>query len=222
MDSPRRDPATIPAADPESRTYITTAADEVDFEEHKDALDVTIADLQQLRWGPIFAGLLTAIGIFILLTMLAVALGLQAAPGTEELKDMGFVAILVTSVIALVAFFIGGFIATWSSGVSDPGRSLVNGFLVWALWLVSVAILGAFGLGAIAGAMGDLFGQVSAPSADVEVDALIETLRSASWQSFLALCLTALAAALGGVVGAREDLRGAWLRQAGTRVRVRS
>ena len=70
--------------------------------------------------------------------------------------------------------------------------------------------------------MGDFFGQVSAPSADVEVDALIETLRSASWQSFLALCLTALAAALGGVIGAREDLRGAWLRQASTRVRVRS
>jgi hypothetical protein len=222
MDSPRRDPATIPAADPESRTYVATSADEVDSDEQKDANDVTIADLQQLRWGPIFAGLLTAIGIFILLTMLAVALGLQAAPGTEELEDMGFVAILVTSVIALVAFFIGGFIATWTSGVSDPGRSLVNGFLVWSLWLVSVAVLGAFGLGAIAGAMGDLFGQVSAPSPDVEMDALIDTLRSASWQSFLALCLTALAAALGGVIGAREDLRGAWMRQARTRVQVRS
>jgi hypothetical protein len=119
-----------------------------------------------------------------------------------------------------VSFFLGGFIATWSSGVSDPGRSLVNGFLVWALWLVAVAVLGAFGIGAIAGAMGDLFGQISAPSTDIEMDALIDTLRSSSWQSFLALSLTALSAALGGVVGAREDLRGAWLRVARARVRA--
>ena len=219
MDSPRRDPGTIPAVEVESRAYVADTGDG-DFEERKGAVEVTMADLQQLRWGPIFAGLLTAIGVFILLTMLAVARGLQAAPGTEELEDMGIVAILVTSVIALVSFFIGGFIATWSSGVSDPGRSLVNGFLVWALWLVAVALLGAFGIGAIAGAMGDLFGQVSAPSPDVEVDELIQTLRDASWQSFLALSLTALSAALGGVVGAREDLRGAWTRAARTRVRT--
>jgi ABC-type transport system involved in multi-copper enzyme maturation permease subunit len=220
MDSPRRDPALEHVSEIESTTYATTRVDDDDLEERKGAAEVTLADLQQLRWGPIFAGLLTAIGIFVLLTMLAVALGLQAAPGTEELEDMGFVAILVTSLIALVAFFVGGFIATWSSGVSDPGRSMVNGFLVWALWLVAVAVLGAFGIGAIAGAMGDLFGQISAPSTDIEMDTLIDTLRSSSWQSFLALSLTALSAALGGVVGAREDLRGAWLRVARARVRV--
>lgn len=220
MDSPRRDPGLEHVSEIEGSTYATTRVDDDDLEERQGAGEVTLADLQQLRWGPIFAGLLTAIGIFVLLTMLAVALGLQAAPGTEELEDMGFVAILVTSLIALVSFFVGGFIATWSSGVSDPGRSLVNGFLVWALWVVAVAVLGALGIGAIAGAMGDLFGQVSAPSPDIEADELIEILRSSSLQSFLALSLTALAAALGGVVGAREDLRGAWLRVARARVRT--
>jgi hypothetical protein len=219
MDSPRRDPDLTPATELESRAYVATA-DDGDFEERKGAVDVTMADLQQFRWGPIWAGLLTAIGIFVLLTLLAVALGLQAAPGTEELEDMGFVAVLVTSVIALVAFFVGGFIATWTSGVSDAGRSLVNGFLVWALWLVALAVISAFGIGTIAGAMGQLFGEIAAPSAEVEVEELVDMLRTSSWQSFLALALTALAAALGGVVGAREDLRGAWMRVASTRVRT--
>jgi hypothetical protein len=126
----------------------------------------------------------------------------------------------VTSIIALVAFFVGGFIATWTSGVSDPGRSLVNGFLVWALWLVALAVISAFGIGTIAGAMGQLFGEIAAPSAELEVEELVDMLRTSSWQSFLALALTALAAALGGVVGAREDLRGAWMRMASTRVRT--
>ena len=131
---------------------------------------------------------------------------------------MGVVAIIVTSLIALVSFFVGGFVSTWSAGVSDPGRSLINGFLVWSLWLVAVALLATFGIGSIVGAAGNLFGQISAPAADVDTQQLIDTIRSGSWQSFLALVLTALAAALGGVVGAREDLRGAWMRTSSTRL----
>ncbi len=208
------DPATEPVV-PRSTVPATNVRED---DESKGPLEVTSADLQQLRFGPIFAGLMTAVGIFVLLTLPAIALGLQAAPGAEDLADMGVVAIIVTSLIALVSFFVGGFVSTWSAGVSDPGRSLINGFLVWSLWLVAVALLATFGIGSIVGAAGNLFGQISAPAADVDTQQLIDTIRSGSWQSFLALVLTALAAALGGVVGAREDLRGAWMRTSSTRL----
>lgn len=228
MDLNRLEPVAVRADHSRARPPVTPSGayvseDEVeegDYETRQGGADVTLADLQQLRWGPIVAGLLTAIGLFVLMTLLAVAVGLQAAPGTEAVEDMGIVALLVTSIIALVSFFVGGFVSTWTAGVSDPGRSLVNGFLVWALWVVAVAILAAFGVGAIAGAMGELFGQLSAPDPDLEPDALVDALRDASWQSFLAMALTALAAALGGVVGSREDLRGAWMRRVGARVRT--
>jgi hypothetical protein len=213
-----RDPVTPRSTDtdPDPMVVASTAVvhdrSEDDREERLGTQDVTFADLQQLRWGPIWAGLLTAIGLFILMSLPAIALGLQAAPGTGDAQDLGIVAVIVTSAIALIAFFIGGFVASWSAGISDTGRSLVNGFLVWALWLVAATVLAAVGVGSIAGAMGELFGQIEQPAVDVQVDQLISTVQEGSWQTFLALALTAAAAALGGVVGAREELRGAWTR----------
>ncbi len=166
-------------------------------------------DLRPLQWGPIWAGLLTALGIFFLLSLGAIAIGVQAAPGTTQ-QDLGSLAVVVTSAIALVAFFIGGFISSWSAGLGDPGRSMLNGFLVWTLWLGTVVLLAALGLGPIVGAMGDLFGKVTVAGLDVDPTQLVDTLKSSSWQTLLALGLTAAASTLGGAVGAREELRGRW------------
>lgn len=196
--------AAPPAERVGARTY--------ESEDRASPAEVTLADLQPLRWGPIVAGTLTAVGIFILASLLAIAVGVQAAPGVEAIEDMDIIGVLVTSIIALGSFFVGGFVSSWTAGISGQGRSLVNGFLVWTLWLVSVAILAALGIGTIAGAMGELFGQTSTPSPDVETSVLLEAVQQASWASFLALSLTALASMLGAVVGAREDLRGVWNR----------
>lgn len=166
-------------------------------------------DLQQLRWGPIWAGLLMALGVFFLLSLAAIATGLQAAPGADE-DDLGIVAVVATSVIAIVSFFVGGFVAAWSAGVADPGRALLNGFLVWTLWLAIVILLATLGFGAILGAMGDLFGEVAVTGPDVDPAELVDVLRSSAWQTLLALGLTAAAAALGGAIGARSDLRDRW------------
>ena len=174
-----------------------------------EAIAASPADLQQLRWGPIWAGLFLALGVFFLLSLAAIAIGLQAAPGAPD-EDLGIVAIIATSVIALVSFFLGGFVASWSAGLADPGRALLNGFLVWTLWLVVVVLLAAIGLGATVGAMADLFGEVTVSGPDVDPAQLVDTLRSSAWETLLALGLTAAAATLGGAVGAREELRGRW------------
>jgi hypothetical protein len=58
--------------------------------------------------------------------------------------------------------------------------------------------------------MGELFGQVVVDTPDLEPAQLVDLLRDSAWQTLLALGLTALAAVLGGVVGAREELRGRW------------
>jgi len=171
-------------------------------------------DLQQLRWGPIWAGLLVALGIFFLLSLAAIAVGLQAAPGAQAVDDAGLAAVIVTSVIALAAFFLGGYVSSWSAGLTNPARSALNGFLVWAAWLVVVLLLAALGLGSIVGAMGQLFGDVNVSAPDLDPQQLVTTLRDSSWQTLLALGLTAAASTLGGVMGAREDLRDRWRRPA--------
>lgn len=171
-------------------------------------------DIQQLRWGPIWAGLLMALGMFFLLSLAAISVGLQAAPGAQTQDEAGMLAVIVTSAIALAAFFLGGYVSSWSAGLTDPARSALNGFLVWASWLVVVLLLAALGLGTVVGAMGQLFGDINLESPDMDPQQLITTLRDSSWQTLLALGLTAAAATLGGVVGARDDLRDRWRRPA--------
>ena len=70
----------------------------------------------------------------------------------------------------------------------------------------------------------DLFGQVAIdPSIEapaVEGDDLLAVVRDGAWQTLLVLVLTAASAALGGVVGARRELREPWSRVAMVRPRV--
>jgi hypothetical protein len=156
------------------------------------------AGARALRWGPIVAGLVTALGVFILLSLLAVGLGLGAAQG----ENPTMVATIVGSIIALVSFFLGGFVAAWSDNAIDNRRGALDGFLVWALWLLVVLFAGALGLGVGAlfgGDIGGLFPTDQAPDLNV--------LRSGALRTFLALALTAAAGALGGVVGTRDRIR---------------
>jgi len=54
----------------------------------------------------------------------------------------------------------------------------------------------------------------------VDPDQLVSIVRDGAWQTLLVLLLTAAAAALGGVVGARPELRMAWSRVVVVRPRV--
>jgi cation transport ATPase len=131
-----------------------------------------------VRWDSIWAGVLTAIATFLLLELLAVGIGLRVA-GTSA-------ADWISAIIGLIAFFIGGYIAGWtSSGLRDATSGLLNGLLVWALGTVLVLGLFAFGLGRFFGILGEvLFG-------------------GAALGAFFSLLLSALAATLGGWVGDR-------------------
>lgn len=195
--------ATGPGAPRESGSFVAREGDVWD--------PGTLPDQTSLKWGPIWAGLLTALGLFILMTLAAIAIGLQAAPGADE-GDTAMVAGIVTGLIALVAFFSGGFVSSWSAELSDNKRSLLNGFLVWALFLLLLLILAAFGAGSIFGAATNLLGDVAVnvPDVDVTPEEAIAGARESAWGSLLALALTAAAAALGGVVGAHDTVRSRW------------
>jgi hypothetical protein len=62
--------------------------------------------------------------------------------------------------------------------------------------------------------MGQLFGDINLGETGVEPQELVNALRDSAWQTLLALGLTAAAAMLGGVLGARDDLRDRWRRPA--------
>lgn len=176
-----------------------------------------IAPRDRVRWGPIWAGLLTALGTFLILSVLAVAIGAQAVQaGAADQQTAGQAGGIVSAVLALVSFLLGGFIAGRTSAVTGRGYGFLNGFLVWTLGIVLILALTAFGLGQLFGAAGDLFGQyrqLGSPTPEgVDPNQLAEGIRNSSFIGFLALILPAVAAGLGGMLGARSGDDADWQR----------
>lgn len=173
-----------------------------------------IAPRDVVRWGPVVAGLVTGVSLFLLLSLLALGLGIaagQAAEGadTEQLAVGGGI---VAAIIGLLSFFIGGLVAGRGAAVAGRGAGAFNGFLVWGLGIVTILWLGAAGLGTIFGAAGDIFASLPAGTVDpsqagnVDVDPAqaAETARNSALVAFAALGLPALAATLGGALGVRD------------------
>ena len=158
-----------------------------------------------LDWGAVWGGLLTTIGLFVLLSVLATAIGITAADDTalsgEEASRIGGV---VSAVLALLAFFVGGYVAGRMSDATDHESGALNGFLVWALALVLILILAAFGAGAAFGTLAQNFGPV-VPGAEVDPAVAADEAKAAAWIAFISLGLAATAATLGGWLGAASD-----------------
>jgi len=163
------------------------------------------------RWGPIWAGLITALTTFLLLELLALGTGLLSVnldPNSAN-QASGW----VSAIIGLVAFFTGGSVAGMTSAVRGASTGLLNGFLVWALGTVLMLVLSALGLGQVFGAIGNLVGQLNllaggslnVPGVNVDPQQVIGALRTGALVGFFSLLLSAVAAALGGWLGGRTD-----------------
>jgi hypothetical protein len=165
---------------------------------------------ERVRWGSIWAGLVTAIAGFLLLSAAAVAVGAQVVSGTAAADEAGLAGGIASAIIALLAFLVGGFIAARTSGVVGRAYGALNGFLVWGLGMVVVLALAAFGLGSLFGASGDLFAQyqqLGQPVPEgVDPNSVIEGIRNGSLGAFIAMILPAVAASAGGWLGSREEV----------------
>lgn len=175
-----------------------------------------------LTWGPIWAGVLTAFGIFVLLSLIALAAGLEAVQlggggggqGGGGDVPVDLIASIITGLFLVLAFFSGGFVASWSAGLVDEGRGILHGFLVWALFVILLLVFAAAGLGSVFGAAGQIFaGQFSpgaVPDVNVNPQDLLEAFRTAAWQSLFAIVLALTAAVLGGFAGTMEQVTRRW------------
>ncbi len=171
----------------------------------------------RVRWGPIWAGLLTALFTFLTLELVMYGLGLLTvdfnvegvdSPGTGGGPWM-------TAIVALIAFFAGGFVAGSSALPHSKAAGLLNGFLVAALGLGLILLFSVFGLGNLFGAIGQVANQFLTASGpfgpqdipNIDPARYAEAVRDAAWWAAISTLLAAGAAALGGLVGnaARPD-----------------
>lgn len=94
-----------------------------------------------LSWGAIFGGCFTALSIHILLTMLGLGLGVRlVSPLTNDnpAGDFTVAAGLVWTISALVALFVGGWVAGRAVDVGERGTGGLHGFAVWSLSTVVI------------------------------------------------------------------------------------
>jgi hypothetical protein len=112
----------------------------------------------QVRWGPIIAGLVIAMSTQLVLSALGVAIGASSigdsgAPRTEA--GVVGVNIGIWSIVSLlIALFVGGWTAARTAGRMNRNTALLNGAILWAstlalsAWLLSSGVSGAFGVAA--------------------------------------------------------------------------
>ncbi|MDP9475011.1 MAG: hypothetical protein M3R38_04860 [Actinomycetota bacterium] len=187
---PNRPPAAVPYAESQGGTDLVMRRDSA-------------------RWGPIWAGLITAITTFLLLQLLAIGLGLVGI-GPNNTGSAW-----VSAIVGLIAFFTGGAVAGMTSAVRGAATGFLNGFLVWVLGTVLILVLSALGLGQIFGALGSVVGQiglfgpggVNVPNPNLpnlSPDQLANAVRTGAIGAFFGLLVSAIAAALGGYLGGRS------------------
>jgi hypothetical protein len=103
------------------------------YEDAPEVVQATqlIAPRDRVRWGPIWAGLITTLTTFLLVELLMYSLGLLVVdinPGQANSTGPW-----VTAIVGLVAFFAGGWVAGATSALRGSSVGLLNGFLVWGL-----------------------------------------------------------------------------------------
>ncbi|CAN5717859.1 hypothetical protein BH23PLA1_BH23PLA1_35770 [soil metagenome] len=122
----------------------------------------------RVSWGAIFAGAMVALSIYILLTLMGLALGLEAAARGGADQDIGIGAAIYVLVSLLISFFFGG----WTSSRLAVGESkleaVIYGVVLWGIlflgifWLVGTGVRAGFTgvVGAATGAYGQAEGGV--------------------------------------------------------------
>lgn len=183
----------------------------------------------RVRWGPIWAGLLTALTSLLVLSLLGLVIGLTAVnAGTAAAQgnlpaDTGRNSAIWGAVSGLLSFLLGGYVAGRTAAVFDRGWGALNGAMVFLLGVPITLVLASMGLGGILGTLGSFAAglnidppalqtaanqaQQAAPNVQ-PVDAMraAEAARNGAWGALVGSLLALGASALGGALGTRRVL----------------
>jgi hypothetical protein len=163
----------------------------------------------RVHWGPVWAGVLVALPVFIVLQLLFFALSVIDLGGNGG--GQSTTASIVSAVLALVSFFVGGLMAGSTAASRDSDEGLLHGVLTWAVGIVAILGFALLGAGALLGnlataasQLGGLqqqAGQAGQAAGQVNPAAALHAAQSGAGWAALALGLTVIAAAAGGMVG---------------------
>jgi hypothetical protein len=190
-----------------------------DYVVDRNAPTVVTSYHDQVRWGPILAGLVMALSTQLVLSAFGAAIGMSSigASGAPRSEAGGVgVNIGIWSIISLlISLFAGGWITSRTAGRMTRNAAMLNGAILWAstlalsAWLLSSGVSGAFGL--VASNAGDILNQTqqqnpAVPSPAVTAQQARDIAGNAakvSWAFVLGSLLGLAAALTGSAVGCR-------------------
>lgn len=111
----------------------------------------------KLSWGALLGAMVVALGVWLLLTVLGLAIGLSAIDPDHpaSAKTAGMTTGIWSLVVPLVALFIGGVVAARTAGIVDRSAGAIHGAVLWSLaTLLGVVLTGAVLRGVITSAGG--------------------------------------------------------------------
>jgi hypothetical protein len=115
----------------------------------------------RLSWGAIFAGLVVAVVVQVLLSLLGLAIGFGALDFRtgQPFQDIGIGAGIWAVATALISLFVGGLAAGHFAGVVSRFDGVLHGILVWGLSVIVALWALSSGISTLVGGMFGVAGQ---------------------------------------------------------------
>jgi hypothetical protein len=186
----------------------------------------------RVRWGAEFAGLVVALALQAVLTLLGAAIGLSTMDDGAG-RGLGIGAAIWVILSVLISLYVGGLVTGHLAGVLTRGDGALHGILMWGLSTILAVYLLASGVSGILGGAVQLAASGAAATASAAAQdspaaqrlgnaarSMMDTVQESAgevvsntregaergaWFALLGLGLSAAAAALGSAQRAHDD-----------------
>jgi hypothetical protein len=152
-----------------------------------------------VRWGPIWAGLLTIIATLTVIGSLGAAIAFSVWGATPNRAFTYGWSILT----GILAYFLGGWVTARTAGVTGVGPAVLNAAMAWALSLVALFVLAIFGAGNAIGLLGSDLNQIMGTAGGPTPGAAASA-AGAAWVTFATLVIGLILAMIGGAIGSHR------------------
>ena len=132
--------------------------------------------LRRISWGAVIGGVVIAISVQMLLSMLGLGIGMTTIDpmtnGSPAASSLGIGAAVWWVVSSLLAMLAGAFVAARLSGVSERRDGMLHGLLTWgAVLLLSIYLLTS-AVGGVVGGTFNLLGRAASGTANAVASAV--------------------------------------------------
>ena len=139
------------------RVLVADAPDRAAGTGHATAAPTTasasvVTPTDRVRWGPVIAGLLTALSTLVVLSVLGAAITASTYDGDDTARNYGIKAGVWGAISALIAFALGGWVAARTAAVRGRNNGMLNGAMVWVAAVPLLVYMVGTGISAAASA----------------------------------------------------------------------